>query len=182
MTATATCTHGIPGQSRTMPFGTVRERAETEDASRLEPNPEKTCHNDLGSHVLSSDAPSTSMRTETMTTNQTTTRTIETTWDMATYDVWGNADNGYDVNDVYRQGSIDLTLTVETHNTGTMDEFESASPSDDQLCDVFGFTGKIETDGDDLFISVNRAKDGYPIGELRCTSHESLSPIRATQA
>ena len=37
---------------------------------------------------------------------------------------------------------------------------------------------KIETEGDDVNISVNRARDSYPCGEMFCTSHDSLSPIR----
>lgn len=107
---------------------------------------------------------------------------ITTTWEIATYDVWGNARDGYDVNDVYRQGSVTLVLTVEKFNEGTPQEFESASPTDRQLRRVFGL-GRIQldTDGDDLAIYVNRARDGYPIGELRCTSHKSLSPIQPTK-
>jgi hypothetical protein len=35
---------------------------------------------------------------------------------------------------------------------------------------------EIETDGDDVTIYVNRASDSYPLGELVCTSHDSLSP------
>ena len=108
-----------------------------------------------------------------------TKRTIKTEWELATYDVWGNARDGYDVNDVYRQGSETLVLTVNTYNQGTPQEFESASPTDRQIRRVFGL-GKIQldTDGDDLYIAVNRARDGYPIGEMRCVSHKSLSPIR----
>ena len=116
-----------------------------------------------------------------MKTTETTKATIDTTWTCWTYDVWGNARDGYDVND---RSCFDreyhLTLTVETHNVGTPHEFTSASPTDQQIRDVFGihrFT-KIETEGDDLNITVSRARDGYPIGELSCASHASLSPIR----
>lgn len=109
-------------------------------------------------------------------------RTITTTWEIATYDVWGNARDGYDVNDVYRQGTVTLVLAVETANEGTGYVFEYASPTDRQLRRVFGL-GKvqIDTDGDDLIIYVNRERDSYPIGELRCTSHKSLSPIEPAQ-
>lgn len=106
-------------------------------------------------------------------------RTIETTWDIRTYDVWGNADDGYEVNDSYSQGSVTLDIPVTVNNPGTPQEFESATPSDKQIRETFGFKGKFETDGDDLTIYVNRSKDGYPIGEMHCASHESLSPIRA---
>lgn len=108
------------------------------------------------------------------------TKTITTEWEVATYDVWGNARDGYDVNDVYRHGTETLVLTVETANEGTPQAFDHASPTDRQLRRVFGL-GKIQldTDGDDLTIYVNRARDGYPIGEIRCVSHKSLSPIQS---
>lgn len=104
---------------------------------------------------------------------------INTTWEIADYDVWGNARDGYDVNDVYRHGEIELRIAVEVNNAGTPQEFLSAYPSDSQIRKALGLRRfKIETDGDDLNIYVNRARDGYPCGELRCTSHKSLSPIR----
>ena len=70
---------------------------------------------------------------------------VLTVWESATYDVRGNARDGYEVNDVYRRRTpIEIQCKVETYN-------------------------------------VNRARDGYPLGELTCVSHESLSPIRAKQ-
>ena len=89
---------------------------------------------------------------------------IKTEWDIAIYD-----------------RSITLMLEVETRNIGTPNEFVSATPTDRQLRRVFGL-GRIQLDtqGDDLTIYVNRERDGFPLGELHCTSHESLSPyIRA---
>ncbi len=50
--------------------------------------------------------------------------------------------------------------------------------------DIIGLIGiavascRIDTDGDDLTIYVERERDGYPIGEMRCISHASLSPVR----
>jgi hypothetical protein len=105
--------------------------------------------------------------------------TIKTEWQLATYDVWGNARDGYEVNDVYRHGSVTLMLEPKTHNTGTPREFVSASPTNHQIRRAFGLGHiQLETDGDDITIYVNRARDGYPIGELTCISHQSLSPIR----
>lgn len=104
---------------------------------------------------------------------------INTTWEIAHYDVWGNARDGYDVNDVYRAGEVHIRLRVETYNAGTPQEFLSASPTDSQIRRALSLRRfKIETDGDDLVIYVNRARDGYPCGELRCVSHASLWPIR----
>lgn len=105
--------------------------------------------------------------------------TILTTWEVWTYDVWGNAKDGYDVNDrSCRARALPLRLKVEINNAGTPAEFRSASPTDRQLCKVFGAYGGFDTDGDDITIYVSRKRDSYPIGELHCTSHESLSPIR----
>jgi hypothetical protein len=105
---------------------------------------------------------------------------IETTWEIRTYDVWGNAKDGYEVNDTYRAGEVTIRCKIEVNNPGTPQEFLSASPSDSQIRRALSLRRfKIETDGDDLHIYVNRAKDSYPCGELYCTSHESLSPIRA---
>lgn len=111
-------------------------------------------------------------------------QTVATTWEVWTYDVWGNARDGYEVNDrscLARE--YPLRLTVETFNEGKAGEFQGASPSDRQLREAFGLERiKIDTDGDDLTIYVRRARDGYPIGELTCTSHTSLSPIRSLEA
>jgi hypothetical protein len=108
------------------------------------------------------------------------TKTIRTEWRYVTYGVWGNARDGYEVNDVYRRSQPEtLMLEVTTYNVGTLQEFESATPSDRQIRRVFGLGRiQIDTDGDDITIYVNRARDSYPIGEMTCVSHESLSPIR----
>ena len=106
--------------------------------------------------------------------------TVETTWECWTYDVWGNAKDGYDVNDrSCFERNLKLTLDVETCNAGTEHEFQCAAPSDAQIKESFGLRCKFTTDGDDRYISIERERDGYPIGEMYCTSHESLSPIRA---
>jgi hypothetical protein len=103
---------------------------------------------------------------------------IETTWELRTYDVWGNAKDGYEVNDTFRAGEANIRCKVEVNNAGTAQEFLSAYPSDSQIRKALNLGRfKIETEGDDVSIAVNRARDGYPLGELFCTSHDSLSPI-----
>ena len=107
---------------------------------------------------------------------------VETTWELRTYDVWGNAKDGFEVNDTRSAGEVSIRCRVEVNNAGTPQEFLSAFPSDSQIRRALSLRRfKIETDGDDLTIYVNRARDGYPCGEMYCTSHESLSPIRAKQ-
>jgi hypothetical protein len=111
-------------------------------------------------------------------------RYVSTTWEIWTYDVWVNAEDGYEVNDRYsRSRAHVLKLKIEGNNrAGTPEYFESATPSDYALQQIFGFSGAIETDGDDLSIYVRRERDGYPLGEIHCVSHASLSPIREIPA
>jgi len=104
---------------------------------------------------------------------------INTTWNIRSYDVWGNAKDGYDVNDVWNDGDVEIRLLVQTHNVGTPQEFQSAYPSDSQIRRAMGLRRfKLETEGDDMTIYVNRERDSYPIGEMMCISHKSLSPIK----
>jgi len=109
-----------------------------------------------------------------------TAKTVQTTWELRTYDVWGNAEDGWDVNQAFNAGSIDLRLAIVRNNPETPQEFLSAYPSDYQIRQhAFTVDGAVETDGDDITIYVTRKRDGYPVGEMHCTSHASLSPIRA---
>ena len=104
--------------------------------------------------------------------------TILSVWQKRTYDVWGNSKDGYDVNDVYSCGEVEIELEVKTF-IGSTDQWQSATPSDSQIRKIFGIGRiKLDTNGDDIRIHVDRARDGYPLGELLCVSHESLSPIR----
>jgi hypothetical protein len=108
---------------------------------------------------------------------------ILTTWEISTYDVWGNPRDGYEVNDVFRAGAVELRIPQTRFNVGTAQEFVSAFPSDRQIRSIFGIERvQIETDGDDLNIEVQRKRDGYPIGGMFCTSHCSLSPVRKWNA
>ena len=106
-------------------------------------------------------------------------RYIDTTWQLASYDVWGNARDGFEVNDVYRHGEETLRLKVTVNNPGTPHEFLSAYPTASQIRRIGGLGRfRIDLDGDDTHIYITRARDGYPCGEMVCTSHKSLSPIR----
>ena len=105
-------------------------------------------------------------------------KTIETVWAVRTYDVWGNRRDGFEVNDSYSRGEITVRAKVEIHNEGTAHEFISAHLTDWQLGNIFGTRAALDVTGDDTHCYVNRASDSYPIGELSCVSHRSLSPIR----
>lgn len=104
---------------------------------------------------------------------------ILTRWSLRTYDVWGNAEDGYDVNDTFDAGEVELRIPQTRYNVGLEGEFIGAYPTDRQIKRAFGVTCRIATNGDDCYITVDRASDGMPIGEMTCVSHESLSPVRA---
>ena len=108
-------------------------------------------------------------------------KTIETIWETWSYDVWGNEEEGFEVNDRFSlDKNYPMDLTVQVANKGTIREFKHATPTDKQIKEALNIRPgiKIETDGDDITIYVEYAKNGYPLGELTCVSHESLSPIR----
>ncbi len=109
-------------------------------------------------------------------------RTVTTTWELRSYDVWGNAKDGYEVNDssVFDR-DYSLDIPIETNNPNTPQAFDSASPTDRQIRAAFGISCQFDTDGDDITIYINRRRDSYPIGEMHCTSHASLSPIRVQE-
>lgn len=106
---------------------------------------------------------------------------INTTWEVRLYEVWGNKKDGFEVNDSFVvERAKELRLTKVYNNQGTSRAFTSAYPSDRQIRKIFNINRKkLSLDGDDITIYVNLEKDGYPIGEMHCISHESLSPIRA---
>lgn len=104
---------------------------------------------------------------------------LPTVWDLTTYEVWGNAKDGYDVNNSFSSGSVELRIPRTRHNAGTEHEFISAHPTHRQIKKALGVTCRIETDGDDMNVTINRARDGYPLAAIYCTSHASLSPVKA---
>lgn len=107
-----------------------------------------------------------------------TRKTVDTVWEVVYhYDVI-NDDGIYQVNDSSNQGETTLRLKIVTNNKGTSGQHQSAYPSDYQIKKVFGINCRIDKEGDDMVIYINRSRDLYPIGELRCISHSSLSPIK----
>ena len=110
-----------------------------------------------------------------------TERTIDTVWEVWTYDVCGNEEDGYEVNDRSCQDrAYELTLPIEVHNAGTPQEFESAYPTDEQLTEMWGDDWQDCGYGDDVNIYLEDSK-GYPLGEMRCVSHDSLCPPHAIE-
>ena len=109
------------------------------------------------------------------------TATIKTYWEVWSYDVWGNAEEGYQVNDRYCQDRCyEIELPVLTANAGTEYAFEYAELSPAMVNEALGLHKRLELDGDDIMVTANGESSGKPYGELHCVSHDSLSPIRET--
>jgi hypothetical protein len=103
-----------------------------------------------------------------------------------TYDVWGNARDGYEVNDRSCQDrsvrlECELTISNVPSHPGAKDDYRSFSdsgsfsaeacfsfsPSEKAIADLFGMKpSQCEFEGDDRHIQVNRKRDGRPIGEV----------------
>ena len=81
-----------------------------------------------------------------------------------TYDVWGNARDGYDVNDRYSHGYVTIRCKAETFNKGTAHEFTTFEPTDRQLSRAAGFC-RVQWDGMDG-VYVAETAGGRPVGEL----------------
>lgn len=105
---------------------------------------------------------------------------ISTVWEVRDYDVWGNARDGWEVNDSFSRGEVELDLPVKIYNQGKPGEFLGADVSEAQIRELFGRNANSDGQGDDLHIYVE-TKSGKPLGEMYCISHKSLSPISQRQ-
>jgi hypothetical protein len=82
-----------------------------------------------------------------------------------TYDVWGNAKEGYEVNDRRAAGEMRIRCKKEVLNKGTPHEFIKYDPTDLQLALASNEKG-VEWDGEsDYTLYGNRKRDGKPICE-----------------
>ena len=84
---------------------------------------------------------------------------MKSKWTYATYDVWGNEEDGFEVNNVFRGNT----------------EFEMDGDKDAEILraakNYLGLKSSLklkdlELEGDDTVIYVNSAKDAYPLGEF----------------
>lgn len=82
-----------------------------------------------------------------------------------TYDVWGNARDGFDVNDRYSHGYVSIRCKRRVYSAGTPREFETFEPTDRQLSRAAGFRG-VEWEGNDGAYYARAKSNGRPIGEL----------------
>lgn len=87
------------------------------------------------------------------------------TFRIWSYDVWGNARDGFDVNDRYKHGLVEIRCKRETFNAGTPHEFHAWNPTDRQLSRAAGFS-RVSWDGSDGCFYAEDSRNGRPIGEL----------------
>lgn len=102
-----------------------------------------------------------------------------------THDVWGNARDGWEVNDSYSQGEIEIPCEVTISNVprypGAKDNYrdypESESFNVPDLMISFTLSDRairkaldanctLEIDGDDRMYYIDRKRDGKPLAEL----------------
>jgi hypothetical protein len=104
-----------------------------------------------------------------------------------TFDVWGNAKDGYEVNDSFSHGEITVPASVDVMNMPLLPgpdsgsaRFESMAFASFYLTDraikaTLGIKGKIEIDGDDMNYHITRERDGYPLADLHIVRFEVRS-------
>lgn len=84
-------------------------------------------------------------------------------WNVLGYDIWGNREDGYEVNDIHRVGSVTLPENAD------LKKIIEVLVEDGILAESAG-TGNIEEDtnhGDDTIIYLIESDDGRPLLELR---------------
>lgn len=115
-----------------------------------------------------------------------TNRKIVAICEWETFDVWGNAREGYAVNQSFSQGQIEIPAVVVISNMpripGAFDRYRSFSKEDNSFsCEMsisfhiedealkkaLGITCQIEVDGDGECYTIDRAKDDFPIATVR---------------
>lgn len=84
-----------------------------------------------------------------------------------TYDVWGNARDGFEVNDRYDHGELaGVRCRLEVFNAGTPHEFHTHAPTDRQLSRLVGGKG-LSWDGEsDHTLYAEFGRNGKPACEL----------------
>lgn len=82
-----------------------------------------------------------------------------------TYDVWGNARDGFDVNDRASHGYVTVKCRLEIFNAGTAQEFATWEPTDRQLARASGFVG-CEWEGQEGYYDAAQKSNGRPVGLL----------------
>jgi hypothetical protein len=103
---------------------------------------------------------------------------ISTVWEVITYDVWGNENDGYEVNQAFRSSKVEMPVKLEVYNPGIEGEFYDGSPDDTNIRKALGITPRVrfyDPYHNAGIIYPTHVSTDYPLGELRLISHDSLS-------
>jgi hypothetical protein len=88
------------------------------------------------------------------------------TYTLWTYDVWGNARDGFQVNDRFKSGRVSIRCAAKVYNAGKPGEFLAYEPTDLQLSRAAGVKG-CEWDGEsDGVLYATQKSNGKPVCEL----------------
>jgi len=97
----------------------------------------------------------------------------ELSYTLWSYDVWGNADDGWDVNDRYKQSdNFIIVSSKKIYNQGASQEFSDYVPTDEEIKQALieqwdlKNDAEIEIDGDGETHYINDAGNGCPICQL----------------
>jgi hypothetical protein len=88
------------------------------------------------------------------------------TYQIRTYDVWGNVNDGFEVNDIFSHGTVSIVCKQKIYNAGTPNQFEDFEPTDRQLSIAAGFGVSVSWDGQDGTFIADKSSNGMPVGEL----------------
>lgn len=89
-------------------------------------------------------------------------------YQLATYDVWGNAREGFEVNNVYQHGEIKIKCKGSVYNQGTEWEFTEWAPTDLQCNRAVGARNCQSVQGEpDYVLYFENKMNGKPVYELR---------------
>ena len=86
-------------------------------------------------------------------------------WQVWGLDVWGNDIDGYEVNDRYRHGAIELSKSY-------LDEELLSALKDQGLLNEFCTLEQINIDGDDTSLYIDDASNSQPIYQLDLIEEE----------
>ena len=103
---------------------------------------------------------------------------ISTVWEIVTYDVWGNKRDGFEVNQSFHSGKIELPVKLEVSNPGSEWEFYSGELDDTNIRKALGITPRVRIYDpycNEGVIYANHESTDFPLGELRLVSHDGLS-------
>jgi hypothetical protein len=103
---------------------------------------------------------------------------ISTVWQIVNYDVWGNSKDGYEVNQIFYSGNVEMPVKLEVYNPGIEGEFYDGSPNDTQIRKALGITPRVRIYDpycNERVIYANHVSTDYPLGELRLVSHDTLA-------